>query len=239
MSPGYDLYDNPDGSSLVYLNASDFESGTAVNVTKHVGFLHGFVEAITVILVSEVGDKTFFIAAILAMSNNKLTVFLAAISALALMTVLSALFGWVVTKFIPRTYTYYTCTVIMFLFGLKMLYEAWKMKPDEATELENEVREELERRGSIASSIRSNDAENNAEDEDEEGDSNHSSIAISNLKQLGLPAICRNKLAINFLHRTMSSAVRLRLTALLWGLAGAEVSSRSSKINAKLLFNAL
>ena len=175
MSPGYDLYDNPDGSSLVYLNASDFESGTAVNVTKHVGFLHGFVEAITVILVSEVGDKTFFIAAILAMSNNKLTVFLAAISALALMTVLSALFGWVVTKFIPRTYTYYTCTVIMFLFGLKMLYEAWKMKPDEATELENEVREELERRGSIASSIRSNDAENNVEEEDEEGD-NHSSI---------------------------------------------------------------
>ena len=159
MSPGYDLYDHPDGSSLVYLNASDFESGTAVNVTKHVGFLHGFVEAITVILVSEVGDKTFFIAAILAMSNNKLTVFLAAISALALMTVLSALFGWVVTKFIPRTYTYYTCTVIMFLFGLKMLYEAWKMKPDEATELENEVREELERRGSIASSIRSCDPE--------------------------------------------------------------------------------
>ena len=36
------------------------------------------------------------------MSNNKLTVFLAAISALALMTVLSALLGWVVTKFIPR-----------------------------------------------------------------------------------------------------------------------------------------
>ena len=47
----------------------------------------------------------------------------------------------------------------MFLFGLKMLYEAWKMKPDEAAELENEVREELERRGSIASSIRSCDPE--------------------------------------------------------------------------------
>ena len=49
--------------------------------------------------VSELGDKTFFIAAILAMRNNKLTVFLAAISALAVMTVLSALLGFVVTTF--------------------------------------------------------------------------------------------------------------------------------------------
>ena len=60
-------------------------------------------ESITVILVSEIGDKTFFIAAILAMRNNKLTVFLAAVSALFLMTVLSGLLGWVVTTFIPRS----------------------------------------------------------------------------------------------------------------------------------------
>jgi len=59
------------------------------NVTEHRGFLHGFVEALSVILVSELGDKTFFIAAILAMRNNKLTIFLAAIAALGVMTVLS------------------------------------------------------------------------------------------------------------------------------------------------------
>jgi hypothetical protein len=46
------------------------------NTTEHKGFLHGFVESLSVILVSELGDKTFFIAAILAMRNNKLTVFL-------------------------------------------------------------------------------------------------------------------------------------------------------------------
>ena len=54
------------------------------------------------ILVSEIGDKTFFIAAILAMRNNKLVVFIAALAALYLMTILSALLGWVVTTFIPR-----------------------------------------------------------------------------------------------------------------------------------------
>ena len=103
------------------------------------------------------------------MRNNKLTVFLAAISALAVMTVLSALLGniniiigvnviikicdtgFVVTTFIPREYTYYTCTAIMFLFGLKMLYEAWKMKPNEGEETQREVEEELARRGSSPS----------------------------------------------------------------------------------------
>ena len=83
--------------TVVFLNST-----TSVNATKHAGFLHGFVESLSVILVSEIGDKTYFIAAIMAMTMNKLTVFLAAISALALMTVLSALLGWVVTSFIPR-----------------------------------------------------------------------------------------------------------------------------------------
>ena len=75
------------------------------------------------------------------------------------MTVLSALLGFVVTTFIPREYTYYTCTAIMFLFGIKvritllhgwlmhlpdqMLYEAWKMKPNEGEETQREVEEEL------------------------------------------------------------------------------------------------
>ena len=95
-----DLFDIEDFPPELVQNATLFED--LVNVTRHRGILHGFSESISVILVSEIGDKTFFIAAILAMRNNKLTVFLAALSALFLMTVLSALLGWVVTTFIPR-----------------------------------------------------------------------------------------------------------------------------------------
>ena len=54
------------------------------------------------------------------MSISYSQVFLGAISALAVMTILSALLGFVVTTFIPREYTYYTCTAIMFLFGIKV-----------------------------------------------------------------------------------------------------------------------
>ena len=95
-----DLFDIDDFPLELVQNATLLED--LVNVTRHRGILHGFSESISVILVSEIGDKTFFIAAILAMRNNKLTVFLAALSALFLMTVLSALLGWVVTTFIPR-----------------------------------------------------------------------------------------------------------------------------------------
>ena len=40
-------------------------------IEGHEGFLHGFVEALSVILLSELGDKTFFIAAILGMVSHK------------------------------------------------------------------------------------------------------------------------------------------------------------------------
>jgi len=136
-----DLFDIEDFPPELVQNATLFED--LVNVTRHRGILHGFSESISVILVSEIGDKTFFIAAILAMRNNKLTVFLAALSALFLMTVLSALLGWVVTTFIPREITYYTCTAIMFAFALKMLWEAWRMGEEELEETQKEVEQEL------------------------------------------------------------------------------------------------
>lgn len=55
----------------------------------NLGFLHAFVAAISVIIVSELGDKTFFIAAIMAMRYNRLVVLTGAMLALGVMTCLS------------------------------------------------------------------------------------------------------------------------------------------------------
>lgn len=57
----------------------------------NLGFVHAFIASLSVIVVSELGDKTFFIAAIMAMKHPRLTVFIGAISALALMTLLSGI----------------------------------------------------------------------------------------------------------------------------------------------------
>lgn len=55
----------------------------------NLGFIHAFVASISVIIVSELGDKTFFIAAIMAMRYNRLVVLAGAMLALGLMTCLS------------------------------------------------------------------------------------------------------------------------------------------------------
>ncbi|KAF7545131.1 hypothetical protein G7046_g9633 [Stylonectria norvegica] len=52
---------------------------------------HSFILSLTMILVSEVGDKTFLVAALMAMKHDRLVVFTAAFGALLVMTVLSAL----------------------------------------------------------------------------------------------------------------------------------------------------
>ncbi|KAK6055292.1 hypothetical protein COOONC_07204 [Cooperia oncophora] len=54
-----------------------------------ISFYHGFLASLSVIIVSELGDKTWFIAVIMAMRHSRLTVFSGAMGALALMTVLS------------------------------------------------------------------------------------------------------------------------------------------------------
>lgn len=108
-------------------------------------FLHGFVAALSVIIVSELGDKTFFIAAIMSMRHSRLVVFTGAMGALGLMTVLSAVLGFATTV-IPRKYTLYVSTALFVFFGLKMLKEGYEMDPNEGQEELEEVQAELKKK---------------------------------------------------------------------------------------------
>ncbi|XP_036271855.1 transmembrane protein 165 [Pipistrellus kuhlii] len=123
----------------VHTNKEDADTQT------NLGFIHAFVAAISVIIVSELGDKTFFIAAIMAMRYNRLTVLAGAMLALGLMTCLSVLFGYATTV-IPRVYTYYVSTALFAIFGIRMLREGLKMSPDEGQEELEEVQAELKKK---------------------------------------------------------------------------------------------
>lgn len=103
--------------------------------------LTGFTAALLLITLSELGDKTFFIGVILATRHPRRWVFLGVTGALFLMTVLSVLIGQVATLF-PQQIVQ-GLTVALFLgFGLKMLYEASRMRS--AGGLEDEEAEALE-----------------------------------------------------------------------------------------------
>jgi Uncharacterized protein family UPF0016 len=71
------------------------------------GFWGGFVSGVGMIMATEIGDKTFFIAAIMAMQYPRILVFAGAIAALAVMTVLSAALGFALPNVLPRQYTHY------------------------------------------------------------------------------------------------------------------------------------
>lgn len=120
--------------------------GNIMEQTKiDLGFIHAFVASLSVIIVSELGDKTFFIAAIMAMRHSRLTVFIGAMGALGLMTVLSAFLGFATTV-IPRWLTYYVSSMLFAVFGLKMLREGYYMSNEEGLEEYEEVQGELKKK---------------------------------------------------------------------------------------------
>eukprot|EP00049_Salpingoeca_infusionum_P002136 m.54304 g.54304 ORF g.54304 m.54304 type:complete len:254 (-) comp11407_c2_seq1:229-990(-) len=122
--------------------AEDMGSGLLAMGTSGSKFYQGFFGGFSMMIVSELGDKTFFIAAILAMRHSRLVIFSGAIAALALMTVLSAYVGSI-ASFIPKKYTTYGAILLFVIFGLRLLKEGYSMSDDEGLEELEEVTQEL------------------------------------------------------------------------------------------------
>ncbi|MEO0840128.1 MAG: TMEM165/GDT1 family protein, partial [Cyanobacteria bacterium J06643_5] len=95
--------------------------------------LAAFISGFLLITVSEIGDKTFFIAMILAMQHSRRLVFVGAISALAAMTMLSVGVGQA-ASLLPEIYIHYAEIALFVVFGLKLLYDASQM-PSETCDL--------------------------------------------------------------------------------------------------------
>ncbi|KAJ3302146.1 hypothetical protein HDV03_005382 [Kappamyces sp. JEL0829] len=96
-----------------------------------------------VILVSEIGDKTFLIAAVMAMSHARLLVFSAAIGALLVMTIMSAAMGQILPQLISKNYTEILAAVLFLVFGLKLGFDSFKLTGNECLEELEEVTAEL------------------------------------------------------------------------------------------------
>ncbi|KAF8939854.1 hypothetical protein BGZ58_008482 [Dissophora ornata] len=128
----YDAAENPSHSS----GLGGIELGTEET--------QSFFLSLAMIMVSEIGDKTFLIAAIMAMKHPRLLVFSSALSALAVMSVLSAAFGHAVPNLIPRTYTNYLAALLFFCFGIRMFYDGYHMTEEDAKHELEEVTQELQ-----------------------------------------------------------------------------------------------
>ncbi|CAA7268841.1 unnamed protein product [Cyclocybe aegerita] len=110
------------------------------------GSIQALIQSFAMIIFSEIGDKTFLIAAILAMRHPRMTVFLGAFGSLVVMSILSAAMGHLLPTLIPRSWTQFAASVLFLVFGMKMFVEAREMKAgsDKIQEEMREAEEEIE-----------------------------------------------------------------------------------------------
>jgi len=106
-------------------------------------FSKAFVNSLGMIWATELGDKTFFIAAVLAMRHSRCVVFTGALLALIIMTILSAALGYALPSLLPRRYTHYASACLFLYFGVRLLRDARSMNAsgpsDELVEVEDEL----------------------------------------------------------------------------------------------------
>lgn len=100
--------------------------------------LHALIVSFSMTVMSEIGDKTFLIAAIMAMRHNRLTVLSAAFSALVVMTVLSGVIGHTLPTLLSRRMSAFLAGCLFLFFGFNLLREGMQMDKDQ------HVDEELE-----------------------------------------------------------------------------------------------
>lgn len=113
------------------------------------------------IIFSEIGDKTFLIAALMAMKHPRLLVFSAALGSLIVMSILSAILGHAVPTLIPKRFTNFLAAGLFLVFGVRMVLEGLKMEKgtgnvqEELKEVEQELEEKAAggRRGSVSRNL--------------------------------------------------------------------------------------
>lgn len=106
----------------------------------------GFYQAFSLVFLSEIGDKTFFVAGLLAAKLSKFVSFVGSLGALAVMTVLAVLIGQVfhavpsgLTQGIPFDDI---CAVAAFAyFGVKILSEALDPESEGSSFMDEELAE--------------------------------------------------------------------------------------------------
>eukprot|EP00977_Amphora_coffeiformis_P002797 scaffold528_cov165-Amphora_coffeaeformis.AAC.9 len=104
----------------------------------------GFYQAFSLVFLSEIGDKTFFIAGLLAMKTSRFISFLGSMAALGVMTILSVLIGQVFHA-VPSGFGEgiplddIAAALAFAFFGVKTLMEALQMDENSPSAMDEEL----------------------------------------------------------------------------------------------------
>jgi len=109
----------------------------------------------TAITLAELGDKTFFMALILAARHSARLVFAGAFAALTVVTLLSLGLGYGLRELLPAAVVPWLAAALFLGFGVKLLLDAQRLAADGAAEEAREAEQAVdaaERGGPISSS---------------------------------------------------------------------------------------
>lgn len=133
-------------AAIVALQQPAFAGVEALSQSLGTGDSSGFVQSFLLIFVSEIGDKTFFIAGLLAAKYGRAISFVGSLGALAVMTILSTAIGQIfhavpssITAGIP--FDDYIAVAAFSYFGIKTLVEASKLDIDDSSGIDEEKAE--------------------------------------------------------------------------------------------------
>ena len=101
--------------------------------------LAAFGSSLTAISLAELGDKTFFMALILAARHRRRDVFLGAFAALTAVTLISLAVGYGLRELLPTAVVPGLAAALFLGFGVKLLVDAQGMADDEAQDEEKEA----------------------------------------------------------------------------------------------------
>jgi putative Ca2+/H+ antiporter (TMEM165/GDT1 family) len=115
--------------------------------------LAAFGSSLTAITLAELGDKTFFMALILAVRHPRRWVFLGSFAALSAVTLISLGLGYGLRRLLDASVVPWLAALLFLAFGIKLLIDAQGMGADEADEEEREAENAInqaERQGAIS-----------------------------------------------------------------------------------------
>ena len=96
--------------------------------------LAAFGSSLAAITLAELGDKTFFMALILAVRHRARWVFIGSFAALTAVTLISLALGYGLRELLPQSLVPWLAAVLFLSFGIKLLIDAQGMAANAATE---------------------------------------------------------------------------------------------------------
>eukprot|EP00919_Chromeraceae_sp_WS-2016_P007228 GHVR01016998.1.p1 GENE.GHVR01016998.1~~GHVR01016998.1.p1 ORF type:complete len:248 (-),score=63.75 GHVR01016998.1:181-924(-) len=115
-------------------------------------FVPAFIASLIITISSEIGDKTFFIAAVLSMKHPHLVVWGGASVALFTMTLLSVAVGYALPSLLSRNMTQLASILLFLFFGVQLIRQSIYMSKDDESDELQEVEKELCGKDTVSSS---------------------------------------------------------------------------------------